>query len=522
MIYSYVNISAEIYNFNGILTICYRALLPSYRPAPDYETAVQQKYQQQRTEAQIRYQNHHAHSQLINTTAQPLVYGSHPDIHRIHYPDVTRHTVSVNQGVAATEDYTYGLKFVGNYPMAVNPNVQTDHALHYVNVYKPPPPYPSNGLASNSTPDLAVASQALNYHRGYINSHVSGSSPDLVSTRTALNRQLLGYVNPAHNVVNYTRPNILPATHGTYNNLTSVLEPNPHIIIDPHHISDNIQKVYDERGNIMYSMPMRRVSYQRHHILPQPHTETQEPIYENVPLPWQSDGKLIRERAQSLTTTDEINRLNEKNSSHPAINNHGLRQNINLSYSKIDNDSHYVNAQIIKGVRESSIPKDIINSNKSLNTEQITQNLDQISLKTDEKDYDETPYQSLSTHKNNISKSTDNVTSISVNDTSSSITDSALSNSIVNTTYSTSIELDKTNPTKEKKRRRWGVFMGRSKNVEVKSATLGRDRAKQGNNANKHRWSTGLPKFQPLPPSITKETLVRFLFLMLFRLIITF
>ncbi|CAG5002737.1 unnamed protein product [Parnassius apollo] len=36
-----------------------RALLPSYRPAPDYETAIQQKYQQQRAEAQIRYQNHH-------------------------------------------------------------------------------------------------------------------------------------------------------------------------------------------------------------------------------------------------------------------------------------------------------------------------------------------------------------------------------------------------------------------------------------------------------------------------------
>lgn len=419
--------------------------------------------------------------------------------------------------------------------MAVNPNVQTDHAMHFVNVYKPPPPYPSNGLASNSTPDLAVASQALNYHRGYINSHVSGSSPDLVSTRTALNRQYLGYVNPAsHNVVNYARPNILPATHGTYNNLTSVLEPNPHIIIDPHHISDNIQKVYDERGNIMYSMPMRRISYQRHLVLPQQmkHTETQEPIYENVPLPWQNEhGKLtMRERAQSLTTTDEIARLNERNSSHPTINNYGNTQpNVTVAnyVTKIDNDSHYMNAQIIKGVRESSVPKELNVSNRSIpnpdSLQNIAHDLERVSLKNEDKDYDETPYQSLSTHKlsnnNTISKSVDNVTSISVpdirvtdsNTSAISVTDSALSSSIVNSAYSTSIELEgsKTSIAKEKKRRRWGMFMGRgNKNVEVKSATLGRDRAKPGQPANKHRWSTGLPKFQPLPPSITKETLV--------------
>ncbi|XP_052741112.1 tyrosine-protein phosphatase non-receptor type 21 [Bicyclus anynana] len=500
-----------------------RALLPSYRPAPDYETAIQHKYQQQRAEAQLRYQAHHAHSQLLAGSAPPLLYGSHPDIHR-HYPDVTRHAVSQQ----AADDYAYGINFVGNYPMAVNPNVQTDHALHYVNVYKPPPPYPSNGLASNSTPDLAVASQALNYHRGYINSHVSGSSPDLVSTRTALNRQYLGYVNPAHSVVNYQRQNILPATHGTYNNLNSVLEPNPHIIIDPHHVSDNIQKVYDERGNIMYSMPMRRISYQRHLVLPQiKHNETQEPIYENVPLPWQNEAKLaIRERAQSLTTTDEISRLNERNSSHPTINKYGNMQPTPAMphyVSKIDNDSHYVNAQIIKGVRESSLPKDL---NVSVNKpNEINLSIDRISLKNEEKDFDETPYQSLSTHKvsnnNTISKSVDNVTSISIadilpdsNTSQSSATDSALSSSLVNSTYSTSIELEgsKTNITKEKKRRRWGVFMGRgNKNVEVKSATLGRDRAKAGQPANKHRWSTGLPKFQPLPPSITKETLCQLL-----------
>ncbi|KAI5637663.1 protein-tyrosine phosphatase domain-containing protein [Phthorimaea operculella] len=521
-----------------------RALLPQYRPAPDYETAIQQKYQQQRHEAQLRYQNHH-HANI--PTNKPLVYGSHPDIHRVHYPDVTRHTLSVNQ-VASSDDYPYGLKFMGaNYPFALNPNVQTElnPQLHYVNVYKPPPPYPSNGLASNSTPDLAVASQALNYHRGYINSHVSGSSPDLVSTRTALSRHL-GYLPGSHNVINYGRPNIMPATHGTYNNLASVLDPNPRIIIDPHHISDNFQKVSDERGNIMYSMPMHRIPYQRHLVLPQHKvSDTQEPIYENVPLPWQNDGKItMRNRAQSLTTTDEIARLNERNSSHPTINkysNIASKPTLNVPYHvpiKIESpDSHYVNAQIIKGVRESSVPKDLNTSNRSINKpesefENVALSVDRLSIKTDEKDYDETPYQSLSTHKisnnNTINKSNDNVTSITVgmNDVnanlSSSVTDSALSSSVMNSTYSTSIDLESSNTTKnsassvsskEKKRRRWGVFMGRSKAVEVKSATLGRDRAKptQQQPANKHRWSTGLPKSQPLPPSITKETLCQLL-----------
>ncbi|XP_061713965.1 tyrosine-protein phosphatase non-receptor type 14 isoform X1 [Cydia pomonella] len=488
-----------------------RVQLPQYRPAPDYETAVQQKYQQQRAEAQLRYQNH--------AVAKPLAYGSHPDIHRIHYPDVTRHTI--NQA-AATDDYLYGLKYMNNYQIAVHPDVKP---MHYVNVYKPPPPYPSNGLASNSTPDLAVASQALNYHRGYINSHVSGSSPDLVSTRTALNR--LGYIpNP---VVNY-RPNVMP--HGTYNNLNSVLNHNPHHMIDQH-ISDNIQKVYDERGNIMYSMPMHRLNYQRHLVLPQQQmasgklSDTQEPIYENVPLPWQ-DKVTMRDRAQSLTTTDEITRLNERNGSHPTINKYGNHPKplLNVPYQmKVEPDSHYVNAQIIKGVRESSVPKDLNISNRSINKdefENVALSIDKISLK-DDNNYDETPYQSLSTHRvsnnNTISKTNDNITSISVPDIR--VNDSALSSSVMNSTYSTSVELDSTknsvtmnvssnsNVSKEKKRRRWGVFMGRK---EVKSATLGRDRAKpQPQPANKHRWSTGLPKFQPLPPSITKETMCQLL-----------
>lgn len=69
------------------------------------------------------------------------------------------------------------------------------------------------------------------------------------------------------------------------------------------------------------------------------------------------------------------------------------------------------------------------------------------------------------------------------------------------------------NTSSKSKKKRWGILMGRSKSGEkVKSATLGREKKKkeddqsQGNN--RHRWSTGLPRFNPLPPSISKETMV--------------
>lgn len=280
----------------------------------------------------------------------------------------------------------------------------------------------------------------------------------------------------------------MPGTHGTYNNLASVLDPKPHIIIDPHHISDNIQKVYDERGNIMYSMPMHRVPYQRHVVLPQSQQikigDTQEPIYENVPLPWQNEGKItMRDRAQSLTTTDEIARLNERNSSHPTINNY-LSPNVNIPYVpvKIDNpDGHYVNAQIIKGVRETSVPKDLTVSNRSVNRdaefENVALSIDRLSLQHDEREYDETPYQSLSTHRvsnNNTINKSDNVTSIVVTDSRPNMAD--ISSSTVETvTTNSSMETDTSKTSsKEKKRRRWGVFMGRANKGEVRSAKIGR------------------------------------------------
>lgn len=65
------------------------------------------------------------------------------------------------------------------------------------------------------------------------------------------------------------------------------------------------------------------------------------------------------------------------------------------------------------------------------------------------------------------------------------------------------------------KKKRWGILMGRSKTSErIKSATLGREKKKEEKTETnvKHRWSTGLPRFNPLPPSISKETMVSLFF----------
>lgn len=71
-----------------------RALLPGYRQAPDYETAIQQKYHNHRNEIRS------------NVLPNPVLYSSHPDIHSAahlhqhnsnlnpsmykHYPDVAQ------------------------------------------------------------------------------------------------------------------------------------------------------------------------------------------------------------------------------------------------------------------------------------------------------------------------------------------------------------------------------------------------------------------------------------------------
>jgi tyrosine-protein phosphatase non-receptor type 14/21 len=75
-----------------------------------------------------------------------------------------------------------------------------------------------------------------------------------------------------------------------------------------------------------------------------------------------------------------------------------------------------------------------------------------------------------------------------------------------------------------KKHKFWNILGGNknkhnssSSSDKQKSATLGRDKEKNKKERekeealNKHRWSTGLPKLQPLPANVSKETLCQLL-----------
>jgi hypothetical protein len=59
----------------------YRALLPSYRPAPDYETAVQQKYRGAgQTSGNLNIRPNHQVG---------ILYSSQPEIHQTHIQEVS-------------------------------------------------------------------------------------------------------------------------------------------------------------------------------------------------------------------------------------------------------------------------------------------------------------------------------------------------------------------------------------------------------------------------------------------------
>ncbi|XP_053677322.1 tyrosine-protein phosphatase non-receptor type 21 [Anopheles nili] len=182
-----------------------KALLPTYRPAPDYETAIQQKYRSSSNDVRLVNGNmlHLSASQMLAaqeqqqlvpaghhleygiTGSQPDVsyYGQHlqqqqqqqqqqqasagQQVHQQPYPDVTHHTTTHIIGPHYSDASDYGLT----------------HRFKMMRLVKPPPPYPANRLSSTSTPDLASHRALL----GLRSAQVSGSSPDLVSTRPLMN-----------------------------------------------------------------------------------------------------------------------------------------------------------------------------------------------------------------------------------------------------------------------------------------------------------------------------------------------
>ncbi|KAL0275461.1 UNVERIFIED_CONTAM: hypothetical protein PYX00_003298 [Menopon gallinae] len=257
-----------------------RALLPSYRPAPDYETAIQHKY--------IRQSANISKSNQVG-----ILYSSQPEIHQshihenvggYHYPDVTQvERVYVDEEqqrmVKANHGPTTPAITIHTYSTPDLDNLETSLLARFqlFQLYKAPPPYrdPLTRPNSSSTPDLA--SQTFAPARTILNNQqVSGSSPDLVSSRTFTPK------NISHPYLTHLQPN--PEAHRTYTNLADL-----------------------GNQNIVYH---REVAAQNRPIAPYRTTvkvskESTEPIYENIPLPWSEDLEL-RSRASSIQSAPEI------------------------------------------------------------------------------------------------------------------------------------------------------------------------------------------------------------------------
>ncbi|XP_049955648.1 tyrosine-protein phosphatase non-receptor type 14 [Schistocerca serialis cubense] len=244
-----------------------RALLPSYRPAPDYETAVQLKY---RGSSQAANNVNMRPNSQIN-----LLYSSQPEIHQSHmqdnissyhykqYPDVTQveriyldprreepqtHLKGRPERSSQTVLHTYSTPELDAVESQMVQNLQMLH------LYKPPPPYPTSSTrpSSNSTPDLA--SQGFRPQQPqFAVPQVSGSSPDLVSPHAQPSAQ---------NVV------LGAETHHTYMDVANVLDSG-----------------------------MRCCAGAQ---------EQSEPIYENIPLPWASQSGCSRSRASSIQSAPEM------------------------------------------------------------------------------------------------------------------------------------------------------------------------------------------------------------------------
>ncbi|KAK3871834.1 hypothetical protein Pcinc_023038 [Petrolisthes cinctipes] len=181
-----------------------RSLLPQYRPAPDYETALIQKYGPGINPANIR---------------ATVLYSSQPEISNTHILEGTPHELSRGGGGSGLGSYSHykgytdlsqhhpdpsipqlsrsaGILMPGplhntySTPELASPSSgeQLDETGrggvglgrdHELLMYKAPPPYPYSKPSSNSTPDLA-SNQGGNM------------SPDLASRRRALLTASLG------------------------------------------------------------------------------------------------------------------------------------------------------------------------------------------------------------------------------------------------------------------------------------------------------------------------------------------
>lgn len=506
-----------------------KSLLPTYRTAPSYETAIQQKYRGsqpedvgQQQQQQAMYENY-AHQPTTATHIQ-------------HYPDVT-HTSATQMNLPSYTEADYANNLAQRFKMmSINP----------------PPQYPANRLSSTSTPDLALAS-----HRALFGYQTSGSSPDLVSSRTLMQH---GFIpSNAHSILYpYTGGMAVPKQrlrhshsflpHATYENL-NFIETSPANHLFPKHIANNL--VYRTASAAAAAQQMEYYLHkqqQRNHSLNAlnlSNSHISEPIYENFPLPSHEvkvpadnngmhhqqhrkvSGAEMRaprpihtepSSMDTMLTNLMMNKYNnnDENISNDSTTTAALAANGNENAKHKQQQQHFVNNGN-SSTLGSAASKMSLSHEKDVNLNNVptstsTSSLYQTNNVKHRQQQQQQNYNSLANTSGTSSNFTVNTT------TTIDTTDSGISTGM--------------GGKKEKRSRIWNILSGGSKKDKMpsskqKSATLGREKDKSKKDKNRdakneggagsgesnlrHRWSTGLPKLQPLPSNISKEKLCQLL-----------
>ncbi|XP_052837393.1 tyrosine-protein phosphatase non-receptor type 21 [Drosophila gunungcola] len=542
-----------------------KAMLPTYRPAPDYETAVQLKYRTPSAEL---------HNVTVALAAPGNAYyaGSQPDVHNtgLHnenllYGHLTAHRYpDVAQPAAALHHH------INLYPMQHQQPQSHLQPMSTAQAYlelsqrmqlmrqKVPPPY-VNRLSSSSTPDLAVATpRPLQGYRNY----VSGSSPDLVSNRTLFNggqflamaagghagniptssgaTMLHQYQHVSH--MGHSQP-YLPA-HGTFENL-NMIEEQPSIMSQLRQSAMSQAAAAAAAVVDTQSSPTLPPSGYRPSVpppasspLPPPlaastHQSTTpallqrsllngsiEPIYENVPLPQRASDdssgavhtETMRQRASSIQSAPSV---------------------VPVPVARNASTNNLVTVTVNSQPDDDNIKK--YGADRAAETELLF--LEPQAPKRSTRAASAAPNMGTATppRQNSFTASLNKSTTVEANWSGESLQQQLCAmNLSSNTSASTSSAFNSTLDTTSssaaskdlKRKKRWN-FLSRSKTPEKqKSATLGREKALTVSQHAKlaaklklaqddlnlpNRWSTGVSKPHPISGRFSKDKLCQIL-----------
>ncbi|EAA13919.5 AGAP009975-PA [Anopheles gambiae str. PEST] len=518
-----------------------KALLPTYRPAPDYETAIQQKYRSSSNDVRL------VNGSLLHLSASQMLLAQEQQ----HQQQVASAGHHLEYGRAASR------------------------------TLKPPPPYPANRLSSTSTPDLASHRALL----GLRSAQVSGSSPDLVSTRPLMNHHHHAAHLPQHQlqIAHLSQsggqvcfPGLTAAgnphaqlhhsqtmlPHGTYENLNFMenLTSTKAGLISAanqaapgnvyYYVPGGMEHLLLAGGNTQASdsnSPSYHATANGHiGLTTKAHLNRSsqhingsiEPIYENVPLPWKDDNESlgeIRNRTASVQSAPSVQHQPTMRPMPPTPPQPQTPTGTSAPVNVLDGGSSSTaitappsNATIATN-KEPPVPM-----NRSHSSNNVL-DASQYSNYTLNETVQSGSVRNGGHNDSGISSITGstNLGGIGGSTTSRNTTQNSSSTNSNNNNNNTSTSSSSVKETKRK--RIWEILGGRSKNSadKQKSATLGRekDRKKKGSvdpgtegggsggSANssmneganagqlRHRWSTGLPRLQPLPANISKEKL---------------